>query len=503
MQLGLHAAAPARLRHQLDGGASCRVPAVSTPGAGGRAGGGAGWRRKRGTVTAVLEAAEPASAVLDAAAASALLPSTGAAVSALVSKLATIYQRVGIKTEIALCAGFYLFLPPGPLAGILDYYVLRPLDETKRKQFRPEDFEDAGEELGRGNWGAVFLGQLRMPKDVPLAERKKGRVVLKRAKNDGLGARPDFLQRGTLARGARELGQAEAYMNSLISRWAPQVGAAFIGTCTVPRGQVAPTSWLLGRGLFGAGDQFLVWRFESDATLADFLKGNIPGTFPDNLETVLYGSVKNRLSVEQRLVRIARGVLRQLLQRIAAMHAIGVVHRDLKPQNVLITASGKALVIDFGAAVDLRTGINFNPESGLLDPEYSPPESFVLPNDFPRAPSPALCAVASPAVFSLWGPDLFDTYSVGVMLLQMSLAPLRTGESLRRLQLELQDVKHDLDQWRRMSQLAARCDFSALDESGGWALARRLICKRDGWLLGLGGRLSARQALRDPFFRRK
>lgn len=36
----------------------------------------------------------------------------------------------------------------------------------------------------------------------------QGRVVLKRTRNDGVGAREDFLARGTLARGARELGQA-------------------------------------------------------------------------------------------------------------------------------------------------------------------------------------------------------------------------------------------------------------------------------------------------------
>lgn len=28
-------------------------------------------------------------------------------------------------------------------------------------------------------------------------------------------------------------------------------------------------------------------------------------------------------------------------------------------------------VIDFGAACDLSTGINFNPEYGMLDPRYS------------------------------------------------------------------------------------------------------------------------------------
>lgn len=36
-------------------------------------------------------------------------------------------------------------------------------------------------------------------------------------------------------------------------------------------------------------------------------------------------------------------------------------------------------IIDFGAACDLATGINFNPLYGMLDPRYSPPEELVMP----------------------------------------------------------------------------------------------------------------------------
>ena len=36
-------------------------------------------------------------------------------------------------------------------------------------------------------------------------------------------------------------------------------------------------------------------------------------------------------------------------------------------------------IIDFGAAVDMCTGINFNPLYGMLDPRYSPPEELVMP----------------------------------------------------------------------------------------------------------------------------
>jgi hypothetical protein len=42
-------------------------------------------------------------------------------------------------------------------------------------------------------------------------------------------------------------------------------------------------------------------------------------------------------------------------------------------------------IIDFGAACDLATGINFNPLYGMLDPRYSPPEELVMPQGKARS----------------------------------------------------------------------------------------------------------------------
>src|SRR5438093_6021279 len=43
-------------------------------------------------------------------------------------------------------------------------------------------------------------------------------------------------------------------------------------------------------------------------------------------------------------------IIRQVCQGLEAAHAAGVVHRDLKPQNIMVEKNGHALVMDFGIA---------------------------------------------------------------------------------------------------------------------------------------------------------
>ena len=235
--------------------------------------------------------------------------------------------------------------------------------------------------------------------------------------------------------GAGESGQAEAYMCAKVMRSLLIRGAIaeYMGTFIADGSE----------GGFSEGTQWLLWKYESDTTLAEasqvrgsfirtvpglagalfsairrrvpipvpktwyqvlasgvlfcrscannahqlqpppcrsykmcvhfqrgFLLQGAVGTFPACLENIMLGNGSNIASDEKRDAKVIRRIMTRLLRAVAGLHSLGLVHRDIKPENLLVTVNGDIKIIDFGAAVDMGTGINFNPMLGMLDPRY-------------------------------------------------------------------------------------------------------------------------------------
>jgi tetratricopeptide (TPR) repeat protein len=113
-----------------------------------------------------------------------------------------------------------------------------------------------------------------------------------------------------------------------------------------------------------------------------------------------------------------------LSDTVAAAHALGVVHRDLKPGNVLVSAEGDIRLLDFGVAASLTAGLGPTTTQaglGLGTPAYASPEQA---RGAPPRPTD-------------------DVYSLGVLLAELlcGLRPGAHGPSARQAFAALDPVE--------------------------------------------------------------
>jgi eukaryotic-like serine/threonine-protein kinase len=176
-----------------------------------------------------------------------------------------------------------------------------------------------------------------------------------------------------------------------------------------------------------AQDREFVERFQREAeaaaglshpnVVAVFDRGDVDGTYYIAMQLLEGRSLKELidqgLSPEQSV-----GLIRQVLEAAGFAHRHGVVHRDLKPQNVIVDDEGKVTVTDFGIA---RAGVSEITQAGSVmgTPHYLSPE---------QAQGQAVTAVS-------------DLYSVGVMLYE-ALAGRVPFEADSAVAIAMKQVSH-------------------------------------------------------------
>eukprot|EP00898_Chlorokybus_atmophyticus_P007096 jgi/Chlat1/7388/Chrsp6S07418 len=365
----------------------------------------------------------------------------------------------------------YLMSTPGVLPGFLDLLLAAPLDRVLRPpgRLKKSDFT-LEKKLGQGAFGTVWSA-----------------VPSTKAAKDALGG-DDVM---AVLKRASQFGWAEAWMNRRVRRACPNTCALFVDFFPDREGDDPEAK--------DGGPLWLVWRYEGSSTLFDAMQKR---DFPYCMEEIVLGrSLDGELDPgAARASIVVKAMLRTLLKSLASLHREGIVHRDVKPQNVVLAKDGTLKLIDLGAAADLRTGVNYVPNEFLLDPRYAAPEQYIMDQQTPSAPPLPIAALLSPVLWQLNLPDRFDMYSIGILFMQLAFPSLRSDNNLIAFNRQLGNLNYDLDAWREKvdrGRVSAdtRLGFEIMDadDGAGWELVKQMVRLR------ARTRISASRALLHPF----
>jgi len=127
------------------------------------------------------------------------------------------------------------------------------------------------------------------------------------------------------------------------------------------------------------GSDFLSWVRNTDAaiavldTISDAHLSTLDGGGPVTSKPAIVRTANAQHTVDPNRLRAALGLL---ARGVAALHEAAMLHRDLKPNNVLVTDQGRVVIVDYGLATELGDdGLLRTESDGLVGtPAYMAPE---------------------------------------------------------------------------------------------------------------------------------
>ncbi len=105
-------------------------------------------------------------------------------------------------------------------------------------------------------------------------------------------------------------------------------------------------------------------------------------------------NLREHLELHLLTVAAKLSLLRQIGEGLAAAHAAGIVHRDFKPDNVLVDPAGHAKIADFGLAKHARLAEVIDDSHSAGTPGYMSPEQHHGKETDARTDQYAFCVTA-------------------------------------------------------------------------------------------------------------
>lgn len=210
-----------------------------------------------------------------------------------------------------------------------------------------------------------------------------------------------------------------------------------------------------------AANPTLLKRFEQEFKAASKLDHpnivraldyNDAGTTPYLVMEFVDGeSLGQKLDREKRMSEAdAIRIMAQVAQGLHRAHKMGLVHRDVKPDNILVDKNGTAKLADLGLVKETETDLNLTKTGrGLGTPHFMAPEQFRNAKN-----ADARC----------------DIYSLGATLYQLVTGVL-PFKSSGPLDAWIKKIQNDLDEPKSI--------VGSLSERANWAIMRAMSADPD------------------------